>query len=90
MYQGLGLDAWWDEPDYEAASGTLSSRGAFILTKLAQLDAPKLRTVMVDLWRDEQKEPQDITKFEWKVILEYMGARADEVWDVQRRMGRPW
>jgi len=28
--------------------------------------------------------------FEWKVILEYMGASAEEVWDVQRRMGRPW
>lgn len=22
MAQGIGLDAWWDEPDYKAAFGT--------------------------------------------------------------------
>jgi hypothetical protein len=88
--EGIGLDAWLDEPDYRAASRTLSGRGAFIITKLTQLDAPKLRTLMVDLWRDEKKDPRDITKLEWKVILEYIGASVEEVWDVQRRMGRVW
>lgn len=49
-----------------------------ILTKLAQLHAPKLRTVMVDLWRAEHKDPQDVTAFEPKVILEYMGGERRE------------
>jgi hypothetical protein len=31
MGEGLGLDAWWDEPAYRAAMGTFSERGAFIL-----------------------------------------------------------
>jgi hypothetical protein len=30
----IGLDAWWDEPAYEAASGSFSRKGAFILFKL--------------------------------------------------------
>lgn len=45
----LGLDAWWDEPAYKAAQGTLSERGTFILNKLAQHDAAKLSTVIADL-----------------------------------------
>jgi hypothetical protein len=32
----------------------------------------------------------DITKFEWEVILRYMGANADEIRDAQVRMGRAW
>lgn len=86
---GLGLDSWWDEPDYKAC-GTFSLKGAFIITKLLQRDAAKLRTVMVDLWRAEQKDPQDITKFEWETILRFMGASPEEIADVQARMGRQW
>ena len=31
-----------------------------------------------------------MTKFEWKVILRFLGARPDETPDVQLRMGRVW
>lgn len=34
--------------------------------------------------------PQDITKFEWKVILAYLGASPEEIADVQKQMGRMW
>jgi hypothetical protein len=85
----LGLDAWWDEPDYRRSLGSFRHRGTFILRKLRQHDAVRLQTVLDDVFREE-KDPQDITKFEWKVILEYIGASAEEIWDVQQRMGRPW
>jgi hypothetical protein len=32
----------------------------------------------------------DITKFQWQVILMYMGADDAQIADVQRRMGRAW
>jgi hypothetical protein len=32
----------------------------------------------------------DITKFEWEVILRFLGADAEEIKDVQLRMGRVW
>jgi hypothetical protein len=86
----LGLDSWWDEPDYKAASGTFSERGAFIFAKLAQHDAAKLKDVMTDLYRDDQPDPQDIGTFEWQTILAFMGASEEEIRDVQMRMGRPW
>lgn len=73
----LALDAWWDEPGYHAARG-FSIKGAFILRKLADHDAAKL------------KGPADMTKFEWEIILRFLGASADEIKDVQRRMGRVW
>jgi hypothetical protein len=34
MRDGLGLDAWWDEPAYHAARGSFSTSGTFILAKL--------------------------------------------------------
>jgi hypothetical protein len=34
MGDGLGLDAWRDEPAYKAAQGTFTERGAFIPAKL--------------------------------------------------------
>jgi hypothetical protein len=40
---GLGLDAWWDEPAYQRAKGSLSAKGAFVLAKLAAHDAAKLK-----------------------------------------------
>jgi hypothetical protein len=43
---------------------------------------------MVNLNRDQEKEPQDIAKAEWQVILEYMGASPEEIKDVQVRMGK--
>ena len=83
----LGLDAWWDEPEYKVC-GTFQARGHFIFGKLHQLDPAKFRSVTVDLYRDQEKEPQDITKFEWKVIMEYMGASPEEIKDVQVKMGK--
>lgn len=35
----LNLDAWFDEPDYKAAMGSLSRKGTFILRKVAEHDA---------------------------------------------------
>jgi hypothetical protein len=32
----------------------------------------------------------DITKFEWEVIVRFMGASPEEIKDVQVRMGRVW
>jgi len=31
-----------------------------------------------------------MTKFEWETILRFMGADAEEIKDVQLRMGRVW
>jgi hypothetical protein len=87
MSDRLGLDSWWDEPEYKVC-GTFQTRGYFVLRKLHQLDAAKLNTVTVGLYRDQEKEPHDISKVEWKAILEYMGASPEEIKDVQVRMGR--
>jgi hypothetical protein len=87
MSDRLGLDSWWDEPEYKVC-GTFQTRGYFVLRKLHQLDAAKLNTVTVGLYRDQEKEPHDISKVEWKAILEYMGASPKEIKDVQVRMGR--
>ena len=38
------------------------------------------------MYRDEVPDPQDITKFEWEVILRFMGASPEEIADVQKRM----
>jgi hypothetical protein len=35
----LHLDAWWDEPDSRRAQDSFSTKGVFILTKLAEHDA---------------------------------------------------
>lgn len=84
---GLGLASWWDEPEYKVC-GTFQARGYFILHRFHRLDPAKLNTVMVKLYRDQEKEPQDIAKVEWQVILEYMGASPEEIKDVQVRMGK--
>ncbi len=87
---GLNIDPWWDDPAYKAAQGTLSEKGGFILAKLREHDAVKLQDVMVDLYRDAQPDPMDITKFQWATILAFMGASDQEIKDVQLRMGRVW
>jgi len=84
---GLGLGAWWGEPEYKVC-GTFRARGYFILHKLQELDAAKFLTVTVNLYHEQEKEPQDITKGEWKVILEHMGASPNEIKDVQVKMGK--
>jgi hypothetical protein len=48
----LGLDAWWDEPAYQASRETFSERGTFILGKLEAHDAAKLKDVLADVYRD--------------------------------------
>lgn len=40
------------------------------------------------MYRGGQPDPQDITKFQWQVILAYMGASRKEIADVQKRIGR--
>jgi hypothetical protein len=81
MGDGLGLDAWWDEPAYHAARGSFSTKGTFILAKLEDVLADD---------RADLPDPADMTKFEWEVILRFMGAHPDEIKDVQLRMGRVW
>ena len=91
MADGLDLDAWWDEPDYKRSMGSFRQRGTFILRKLRECDAAKLESVLDDVFREgKDKDPQDFTKFEWEVILRFMGASPEEIKDVQLRMGRVW
>lgn len=90
MGDGLGLDAWWDEPAYRAAQGTFTERGAFILAKLEAHHAAKLKDVLADVYREAIPDPADMTKFEWEVIVRFLGACPDEIKDVQLRMGRVW
>jgi hypothetical protein len=75
---------------YKAAQGTFTERGAFILAKLRAHDAAKLKDVLADVYRDAVPDPADMTKFEWEVILRFMGASPDEIKDVQFRTGRVW
>ena len=90
MGDGLKLDPWWDEPAYKAAQVSFSTKGTFILAKLQAHGAAKLKDVLADVYRDAVPDPTDITKFEWEVILAYLGASPDESADVQKRMGRVW
>ena len=83
----LNLGAWWSAPEYKVC-GTFKTRGYFILGKLHELDSARLLTAMANLYREQGKEPQDITKVEWKVILEHMGASLEEIRDVQVKMGK--
>lgn len=73
-----------------AAQGSFSDRGAFILGKVEAYDPAKLKDVLGDLYRDAVPEPMNITRFEWETILRFMGADAEEIRDVQVRMGRVW
>ena len=84
---GLNLDAWWREPEYKVC-GTFRTRGYFILRKLHELEPARLNTVMTNLYHEQEKEPQDITKSDWKVILEHMGASPEEIKNVQVKMGK--
>jgi hypothetical protein len=87
MGQGIGLDAWWAEPEYKVC-GTFKARGAFILQKLHEFDPARFNTVMTKLYPEEEKVPHDVTKGEWKVILEHIGASPEEIKDVQVKMGK--
>jgi len=86
----LDLHACWDEPAYRASRETFTERGIFILAKLEAHDAAKLKDMLADVYRDAVPDPMDITRFEWEVILRFMGAHPDEIKDVQLRMGRVW
>lgn len=46
--------------------------------------------VLADVYRDAIPDPMDITKFQWRTILAFMGASEEEIRDVQLRMGRVW
>lgn len=72
----VNLDAWWDEPEYlDAARTSFTRQDSFILGKLSEHDPVRFKTVMDDLYRDEPPDPMDISKFEWQVILAYLGSR---------------
>jgi hypothetical protein len=83
----LNLGAWWSEAEYKVC-GTFQTRGYFILRKLHELDPARFLAVTAKIYHKQEKEPQDITKGEWKVILEHLGASPDEVKDVQVKMGK--
>ena len=68
----------------------LFREGHLILAKLQDHDGAKLKDVLGDVYRDAVPDPVDITKFEWEVILRFMGADVEEIRDVQLRMGRVW
>jgi len=44
--------------------------------------------VTAKLYHEQEKEPQDITKIEWTMILEHMGASREEIKDVHVKMGK--
>jgi len=56
--------------------------------KLLERDPPKLRAVMVDLYRDNEPLAERITALGWHTILTAMGASPVQIADVQARMGR--
>src|SRR5260370_2565396 len=73
MSDGLGLDAWWEEPAYKPCN-TLHRRGTFIFRKLREHDAAKLQAVMDDLYPDQQPDPEDIGTFARPPVLSSPGA----------------
>jgi hypothetical protein len=89
MGDDLGVDAWWDEPEYKPCN-TFHLRGLVIFRKLREHDPAKFQDVMTDLYRDDQPDPQDIGRFEWQTMLAFMGASEEEIKDVCLRMGRVW
>lgn len=81
------LQAWWADPGYQEALLSASGGGEFILRRLLVQDPARLRTVLWDLFR-KQTNPEDVTMFEWKVILEFMGASPAEVIHIQQSILR--
>lgn len=80
---------WWDELAYRAAQGSFSTKGTFILRKLADHDAAKLQDVLADVLPRRRAGPGGHDEVR-VVILRFLGAHPDEIADVQRRMGRVW
>ena len=75
---------------YKGRAGHVHRARTFILAKLRAHDPAKLKDVLADVYREDVPDPADMTKFEWEVILRFMGASPDEIKDVQLRMGRVW
>jgi hypothetical protein len=48
MDDALGVDTWWDEPEYKPCN-TFRLRGLFILRKLREHDPAKFQDVLTDL-----------------------------------------
>ena len=86
--RAFSLRTWWSEPEYLACS-TGRDRGRFLLDKLLQHDPVGLRGVMTT-WEVDQKESDDIGRFEWVTILRTLGVVPDEIAGVLERMGRQW
>jgi hypothetical protein len=88
MPDGLGLDAWWNEPAYKRCD-SFPRRGVFILNHLLQRDPIKFVYVMYNLYRAASIDAGEITASQWKTILKYMGATDEEIRGVQMRMRPP-
>ena len=90
---GLGLDVWWGEREYRACGASLECRGRYIVGKLFDLDTRMLQTAWLAafgrrLLGPPEIQAHEISRSQWQLILSHMGARADEIVDVQTRMGR--
>jgi hypothetical protein len=48
---------------------------------LRLVPAPRHECAGFDLYRDEPPDPMDISKFQWQVILSYLGATDEEIRD---------
>lgn len=81
------LGTWWGEPEYRVC-GTFPNSWLFILRNLHVLDPARFLTVTAKLSHEQETEPQDIVKIEWKVILEPMGASQEEIKGVEVKMGK--
>lgn len=85
------MDDWpgllWDELGYRRAQGSFSDKGKFIVGKLEDHDAAKLKDVFGRPVPGRGARPDGHHPV---VILRFMGADAEEIRDVQTRMGRAW
>ena len=66
MADGIGLDAWWDQPAYKTCN-TFHLRGRSS-TSSKQHDPARFAEVVAELCRDDVPDPQGIGKFEWQTI----------------------
>ncbi len=78
---------------YRACGASLECRGRYIVGKLFDLDTRMLQTAWLAafgrrLLGPPEIQAHEITRSQWQLILSHMGARADEIVDVQTRMGR--
>ena len=95
MEQGLGSSTWWDEAEYRQL-GTVNDRALFILDKLIKRDIARFQAAWTVafpgrlMYEPHQRQPDEVTRGPWLVILTRMGATREETTDILERMGRRW